>query len=88
MTKNQFGDQKGRDFFEKLWKQGDPWQFQSSSFEQDKYTRQLALLEGRRYARVLEIGCGAGTFTRLLSRIADLSSHQTSPRVQLRMRKP
>jgi 2-polyprenyl-3-methyl-5-hydroxy-6-metoxy-1,4-benzoquinol methylase len=31
----------------------------------------LEILSGRRYAKVLEIGCGAGTFTRLLAPIAD-----------------
>jgi SAM-dependent methyltransferase len=29
------------------------------------------MLDGRRYARALEIGCGAGYFTRLLTRLAD-----------------
>jgi predicted TPR repeat methyltransferase len=33
--------------------------------------RQLALLKGRRFADILEIGCGAGFFTRRLSQIAD-----------------
>jgi ubiquinone/menaquinone biosynthesis C-methylase UbiE len=31
----------------------------------------LALLDKPRYGRVLEIGCGAGTFTRLLAKRAD-----------------
>src|SRR5712692_5135322 len=71
MTKNKLSDKKGRDFFDKLWKKGEPWQLESSPFERAKYARQLALLEGHRYAGVLEIGCGAGTFTRFLARIAD-----------------
>jgi SAM-dependent methyltransferase len=62
---------KAETFFESLWREGDPWNFETSSFEQAKYERQISLLDGRRYARVLEIGCGAGVFTRLLPRVAD-----------------
>ena len=43
----------------------------NTGFERDKYARQFAILEGRRYARVLEIGCGNGCFTRRLAGIAD-----------------
>jgi SAM-dependent methyltransferase len=63
--------QKAAPFFENMWQRGDPWEFESSVFEQTKYARQLALLGGRRYARALELGCGAGAFTRLLARHAD-----------------
>jgi SAM-dependent methyltransferase len=63
--------QKAEAFFENLWQRGDPWEFETSAFEQTKYARQLALLGGRRYPRVLEIGCGAGAFTRLLAPFAD-----------------
>jgi len=62
---------KARAFFEDLWKRGDPWEFKTSDFERDKYARQFAMLQGRRYARALEIGCGNGCFTRLLAGIAD-----------------
>jgi SAM-dependent methyltransferase len=62
---------KAEAFFEDLWRQGDPWEFETSKFERDKYLRQLAILQGHRYARVLEIGCGNGCFTRLLAGIAD-----------------
>lgn len=81
MSERQSIDQKARAFFDDLWKSGDPWKLHTSRFEQDKYARQLGLLEGRRYPRVLELGCGAGTFTRRLSQIADhvlaldISSH-------------
>jgi SAM-dependent methyltransferase len=64
-------DQKARMFFEDLWKHGDPWDLESSEFEQRRYARLFAALAGRRYGRVLEIGCGAGTFTRLLAPLAD-----------------
>ncbi len=63
--------EEARSFFERLWRQGDPWELESSEFEQARYARQVAMLQGRRYERVLEIGCGAGAFTRSLAKIAD-----------------
>jgi SAM-dependent methyltransferase len=62
---------KAETFFENIWQRGDPWEFETSEFEQAKYARQLALLKGRRYGRALELGCGAGVFTRLLAPHAD-----------------
>jgi SAM-dependent methyltransferase len=58
-------------FFEELWSRGDPWELETSEFEQAKYERQLELINGRRYRRALEIGCGAGWFTRQLAGLAD-----------------
>lgn len=60
-----------RSFFEGLWQQGDYWELEKSPFEQAKYARQMELISGRRYHRVLEIGCGAGWFTRSLATISD-----------------
>ena len=71
MTERALISQKTQTFLENLWKRGDPWGLESSEFEQSKYMRQLAILDGRRYACALELGCGAGWFTRLLTRIAD-----------------
>ena len=71
MTERKLINEKAHAFFEDLWKRGDPWEFETSEFERDKYARQLALLKERRYARALEIGCGNGCFTRLLAGIAD-----------------
>jgi len=71
MTERDLVSHKAEAFFEDLWRQGDPWEFETSDFERDKYARQFAILEGRRYARVLEIGCGNGCFTRRLAGIAD-----------------
>lgn len=62
---------RAQTFFDGLWTQGDYWQLESSPFEHAKYARVLELLSDRRYARTLEIGCGAGTFTRLLAAISD-----------------
>lgn len=71
MAERRLIDEKARTFFEELWKQGDPWELESSEFEQAKYARQLRIVNDRRYTRVLEIGCGAGHFTRLLASTAD-----------------
>lgn len=63
--------QEAEAFFEKLWQRGDPWEFESSEFEQSKYACHLGLLGKRRYTRALELGCGAGAFSRLLAGHAD-----------------
>ncbi len=62
---------KIEEFFEAAWSGGDRWHFASSEYEQLKYARQMELLSDRRYGRVLEIGCAAGVFTRMLAGIAD-----------------
>src|SRR5262249_23789038 len=64
-------DQQARQFFEDLWQRGDHWEFDHSEFEQQRFARILTLLNGKRYARVLEIGCGAGAFTQHLAPLAD-----------------
>jgi predicted TPR repeat methyltransferase len=71
MTERELVDQKIRTFMDNLWERGDPWDFESSAYERDRCVQLLKMLEGRRYARVLEIGCGAGYLTRLLAPHAD-----------------
>ena len=58
-------------FFESIWQQGDYWGFESSTFERQRFARLLSAIDDRRYGRVLEIGCGAGVFTRQVAAIAD-----------------
>jgi len=62
---------KARSFFDDLWMRGDPWELETSNWEHERYTRLVAMLDKPRYGRVLEIGCGAGTFTRRLAGLAD-----------------
>jgi len=57
--------------YEAVWREGDAWSLEGSEFEQRRYEQLLELLRGRRYPRVLEIGCGSGCFTRLLASLAD-----------------
>src|SRR4051812_25200257 len=71
MTERDLVDQKIRTFMDSLWERGDPWDFESSAYERDRCVQLLKMLDGRRYARVLEIGCGAGYLTRLLAPHAD-----------------
>jgi SAM-dependent methyltransferase len=71
MTERELVDQKIRAFMDSLWERGDPWDFESSVYERDRCAHLLRMLGGRRYARMLEIGCGAGYLTRLLAPHAD-----------------
>jgi SAM-dependent methyltransferase len=71
MTERSVVHLKAEAFFEDLWKRGDPWRLETSEFERAKYECEIAALRDRRYPRVLEIGCGAGCFTRALALIAD-----------------
>jgi SAM-dependent methyltransferase len=71
MTDRTGAGQKATEFFEELWKRGDPWELDTSDFERQRHARLLEAIAGRRYARALEIGCGSGSFTRLLTRVAD-----------------
>lgn len=71
MTERQLIGQQVQEFCDDLWQRGDFWDFESSEYERARCARLLTILAGRRYGRVLEIGCGAGYFTRLLARLAD-----------------
>ena len=71
MTRSEQVGQRAREFFEGLWAKGDPWAIETAELTQREHARLIELLEGRRYGRVLEIGCGAGAFTRRLAAISD-----------------
>ncbi len=71
MIERERVSQHAREFFDGLWCRGDPWDIEGAALTRREHDRMMALLDGRRYGRVLEIGCGAGVFTRRLSTIAD-----------------
>jgi SAM-dependent methyltransferase len=73
MSERESISQKAQSFFEELWKRGDPWDIETSDFEQRRCARLLQILSARRYAKALEVGCATGGFTRLLARVADRS---------------
>jgi SAM-dependent methyltransferase len=52
-------------------RRGDAWEEEPSELERAGYDRQIELVNTRRYGNVLEIGSGAGIFTRRLAEIAD-----------------
>jgi SAM-dependent methyltransferase len=76
-------DEAGRkalEFSENLWKRGDFWEFETSEYERLRFGRTREILEGTRYSRGLELGCGAGAFTRLLAPLVDrLVAYDISP---------
>ncbi|MDQ3701330.1 MAG: nodulation S family protein [Chloroflexota bacterium] len=49
----------------------DHWNYKSDPYELLKYDQTLALVPPGRYARVLEVGCSEGVFTRRLAPLAD-----------------
>lgn len=71
MLERELADQKVRTLMNHLWGRGDPWDIESSDYEYNRCLHLLRMIEGKRYARLLEIGCGAGFLTRLLVPYAD-----------------
>jgi predicted TPR repeat methyltransferase len=58
----------GREYFEGLYAESeDPWNFEASEYEQNKYARTLAVLGERTFRRALEAGASIGVFTELLA---------------------
>ena len=49
----------------------DPWQFETSPYEQEKYDTSIGALAGRRYHRAFEVGCANGVLTERLASICD-----------------
>ena len=49
----------------------DPWDFETSAYEDDKYERTLAALGDRHYGRAFEAGCSIGVFTAMLAERCD-----------------
>ncbi|TQI71416.1 LmbE family N-acetylglucosaminyl deacetylase [Gramella sp. Hel_I_59] len=45
----------------------DPWDFETSSYEQEKYRKTIASVLGKSFENALEIGCSNGVFTKLLA---------------------
>ena len=62
----------GAAYFEELYREReDPWDLATSDYERDKYAATIEALDGRRYARGLEVGCSIGTLSALLAGSCD-----------------
>lgn len=56
------------DYFEGLFRAHvDPWRFETSAYEDAKYTETLAALPAGRFGDVLEVGCANGVLTARLA---------------------
>lgn len=56
------------DWFEDLYREhGDPWDFETSGYEQAKYAHTLDAMPGERLGDVLEVGCANGVLTERLA---------------------
>jgi predicted TPR repeat methyltransferase len=54
--------------FESLYERSaDPWSYESSDYEREKYAATLAALPGGRIESALEVGCSIGVFTEQLA---------------------
>lgn len=59
-------------FFNWRFRQEDPWEYETSPYEQKKYAQKLAILPKKKdggtppYQRALDLGCAEGLFTRQL----------------------
>ena len=63
-------DTTSQAFFEdKYQREGDPWNFAGSPYEQHRYDVIIAALEHRRYGRTFEPGCSVGVLTARLAAI-------------------
>lgn len=62
------GGSTHREFFDKLYAgNGDPWNYEKSTYERRKYRATIDAIPRRRYASALEVGCSIGVLTRLLA---------------------
>ena len=58
--------------FDRLYREtGDPWNYETSAYEAEKYARSLALLPPRRFPRALEVGCSIGVMSEAIARRCD-----------------
>lgn len=49
----------------------DPWNYSSSAYEKEKYGETLEAISGRKFRRILEVGCAEGVFTDMLAAYGD-----------------
>jgi len=69
------------EYFEGLYRNNpDPWKFETSEYEREKYAATIRALGSERSATALEVGCANGVLTRLLAEQCDnLLAIEVSP---------
>ena len=59
-------------YFDKVYLENpDPWNFETSVYEKEKYTKTLESLPKKKYHKALEIGCSIGILTQRLADYCD-----------------
>ena len=59
--------------FDRLYQENsDPWDYETSAYEADKYRRCLELLTRARYGRALELGCSIGVMSESIAARCDI----------------
>ena len=59
-------------YFDRVYQaNADPWSFESSPYERDKYAATIAALPNERYKSAFEPGCSIGILTQLLAQRCD-----------------
>lgn len=61
----------GRHAHDRLYRHANPYGIDASPYEQQKYATVMDTLGGRRYRRVLEVGCGEGDLSVRLATLTD-----------------
>lgn len=57
------------DYFNAIYESNeDPWDFETSAYEAEKYVSTITALPNKHYESVLEVGCSIGVLTMLLAR--------------------
>jgi len=79
----------GREYFEGLYAESnDPWNFETSEYERNKYRRTLEVLGERHFESALEAGASIGVFTEMLAgRCDELLAVDVSERAVVTARK-
>lgn len=55
-------------YFDNLYAENpDPWDFEKSEYEKEKYLKTIAAIPNKSYATALEIGCSIGVLTKMLA---------------------
>lgn len=74
-------------FIDLYRRERDPWNFENSEYEREKYTRSLSVLRDS-YACALEVACSIGVFTEMLApRCSKLHAFDVSPEAVERARR-